>query len=239
MITKYFLFIFSLLFVLLLSGVIIKPLKISEVKISDYKDPFSVVRDVYAKMLWNDLEKEKEMSSRFSIIKRVVDYSPNFKQAYEELCADHQKYTSSNIEIKDFLKITKQGAELYDDDRLLNCYLDTLTGMERYVEALNFLTQQYLQSQNDTTKQELYMGRIKGLQQEKNILDLTKALEVYYQKNKTYPGDILVLINEGLIEKIPEDPYGGQYFIGKQGQIRSTSELKDSGVTKDASDENR
>ena len=232
MITKYFLFIFSLLFVLLLSGVIIKPLKVSEVKISDYKDPFSVVRDVYAKMLWNDLEKQSDMPSRFSIIKRVVDYSPNSKQAYEELCNDHQKYTTSNIEIRDFLKITKQGAELYsNDDKLLNCYLDTLTGLERYVEAMNFLTQQYIQSQ-DAARQEFYMDKIKMLQQEKNILDLTKAVEVFYQRTKTYPGDILVLVNEGLIEKIPEDPYGGQYFIGKQGQVRSTSE-------KDISNESR
>jgi len=233
-ITKYFVFIFSLLSVLLLSGAFIKPVKVSEVKISDYKDPFSVVRDVYAKMLWKDLEKESDMPSRFSIIKRVVDYSPNFKQAYEELCNDHQKYTASNIEIKDFLKITKQGAESFDDDKLLNCYLDTLTGMERYVEALNFLTQQYIQTQN-TPKQASYMDRIKTVQQEKNILDLTKAIEVYYQKNKTYPGDILVLVNEGLIEKIPEDPYGGQYFIGKQGQIRSTDLLD----TKDTGNENR
>jgi hypothetical protein len=207
-----------------LAGLIIKPVKVSEVKISDYKDPFSIARQVYSKMLWKDMQVEHQPARRFSIIKRVVDYTPGFKPAYEELCKDPRNYVSSDIQIKDFLKIAKQGAETFDEDALLDCYVNTLTGMERYVEALNFLSQQYIQYQN-TPRQTFYMDRIKRLQHEKNTLDLTKAVEAYYQKTKTYPGDILVLINEGLIDKIPDDPYGGQYFISKQGQIRSTSEM--------------
>ncbi|MCX6111757.1 MAG: hypothetical protein NTY22_00490 [Proteobacteria bacterium] len=226
MIIKYFLFIFFMLFVLVFSGLVIKPVKVSDVKISDYKDPFSIAREVYAKMLWKDMEHNEDPVSRFSIIKRVVDYTPNFKQAYEELCQNPQRYTLSNIEIKDFIRITKQGAEIFDEDNVIDCYLSTLTGLERYVEALNFLTQQYIQYQN-MPRQTFFMDKIKKLQYEKNVLDLTKAVEVYYQKNKMYPGDILVLINEGLIEKIPEDPYGGQYFISRQGQIRSTSQMQD------------
>ena len=48
-------------------------------------------------------------------------------------------------------------------------------------------------------------------------------MEAYFQKTKKYPGDILVLVAEGYIDQVPDDPYGGQYFIGEQGQIMSTS----------------
>jgi hypothetical protein len=223
-IARYFLFIFSLLTILVLAGLIIKPVKVEDVKISGYKDPFSVARQVYSKMLWNDMQTERQVAKRFSIIQRVVDYTPGFKPAYDELCKDIQAYTSSDIQIKDLLKIAKLGAETFDDGKMLDCYVNTLTGMERYVEALNFLSQQYIQYQN-TSRQDFYLDKIKKLQHEKNTLDLTKAVESYYQKTKAYPGDILVLINEGIIDKMPEDPYGGQYFISKQGQIRSTSEM--------------
>lgn len=224
MIIKYLLFIFSILLVLIFSGLVIKPVKISEIKISEYSDPFNIARELYAKMLWKDMDKETDLIKKFSIIKKVVDYMPGFKQAYVELCSNRQQYVASNIEIKDFLKISKQGAETFTDKEMLDCYINTLTSMERYAEALNFMTQEYIQNQN-TPKQDFYLDNIKRLHNEKNILDLTKAVEIYYQKTKTYPGDILVLVNEGIIEKIPDEPYGGQYFISRQGQIKSTSEI--------------
>jgi len=223
-IAKYSLFIFSILLLLVLSGLIIKPVKVSEIKISDYKDPFNIAREVYSKMLWKDLAEEKDAYRRFLIVKRVVDYSPKFRPAYDELCGTNSDYTASNIEIKDFIKVVRQGAELFDDDKLIDCYLNVMTGLQRYAEALSFLTQQYIQYQS-TPRQAFYADKIKKLQHEKNVLDLTKAVETYYQKTKTYPGDILVLVSDNIIEKIPEDPYGGQYFISKQGQIRSTSEM--------------
>ncbi|MEI6092381.1 MAG: hypothetical protein WCQ47_01710 [bacterium] len=230
MIIKYLLFIFSILFFLVFAGLIVKPVKVSEIKISEYKDPFNVARELYAKMLWKDMDKESDLIKKFSIIKKVTDYMPGFKQAYQELCSNRQKYVASNIEIKDFLKISKQGAESFDDKEMLDCYINTLTSMERYAEALNFMTQEYIQNQN-TPKQDFYLNNIKRLHNESNILELTKAVETYYQKSKTYPGDILVLVNEGIIEKIPDEPYGGQYFISRQGQIKSTTEIaKDNGA---------
>jgi hypothetical protein len=33
------------------------------------------------------------------------------------------------------------------------------------------------------------------------------------------------LVRDGLIDRIPEEPYGGQYFISRQGQVKTTSEI--------------
>jgi hypothetical protein len=198
--------------------------KVSNIDISTYKDPFLMAREAYAKAVWHEFAKQNDIDKKFLVIQRVLSYSPSFKKAYDELCANPALYRTSNVSIKDFLKLLKQGAETFDELHFTNCYISTLTGMQRYIEALSFLNQKYVQ-EPEPKAQEAVMNMIKNVQNEKNILDLAKAVEVYYQKNKDYPGDILVLVRDGLIDRIPEEPYGGQYFISRQGQVKTTSEI--------------
>lgn len=224
MILKYLTYIFFLFFVLIVLGLLIKPVKVSNIDISTYKDPFLMAREAYAKAVWHEFAKQNDINKKFLVIKRVLSYSPSFRQAYDELCADPALYRASNVSIKDLLKLLKQGAETFDELYFTNCYVSTLTGMQRYIEALSFLNQRYVQ-EPDLKLQGTVMNMIKNVQNEKNILDLAKAVELYYQKNKDYPGDILVLVRDGLVDRIPEEPYGGQYFISRQGQIKTTSEI--------------
>ncbi len=188
-------------------------------------DPLAKIKRSYAKMIWKGAEKEKDYSKRFGMLKRVLEYDAGFKEVYSELCASRTEFLKADIELKDFLKLVREGTQNLNDETLTDCYLNVLLSLSRYDEAIDFLKREQIQT-SDAESGKVYLEKLKTLQNEKNILDITKAVEKYYQNSKTYPGDILVLINEGLLQFIPEEPYGGQYYISRQGQVKSTSEVE-------------
>jgi hypothetical protein len=179
-------------------------------------------------MIWKGAEKEKDLTVRFNMLKRVLEYDSSISEVYSELCKTRAAFLRADIELKEYLGLVREGIQKTGDDKLTECYLDTLLELSRYDEAIDFLKHENIQAA-DEEKAKSYLEKLKTLQNEKNILDITKAVEQYYQKNKIYPGDILVLVNEGLLKFIPDEPYGGQYFISRQGQVKSTSEVEASG----------
>lgn len=223
MITRYSLFIIFIVVISFFTGAFVKPVKGGDINIAEYKDPLIAARNLYAKFMWRGIKKEDSLAKKFGIISRVVDYNPDFKQAYSELCASSADYIKSDISLKDYLKLLRLGVERFSDNDITECYVRVLVGLERYTEIIDFLKKMQ-DDITDPVKREAFSLKLKALQNEKNVLDLTKAVEAYYNRTKTYPGDILVLVNEGLIDKIPDDPLGGQYFISRQGQVRTTSE---------------
>lgn len=64
--------------------------------------------------------------------------------------------------------------------------------------------------------------RLKAL---KGIAYLEWAVNKYNETYKKKPLDINELLQQKIITAIPEDPYGGKFFIDKQGRIRTTSKL--------------
>jgi len=58
------------------------------------------------------------------------------------------------------------------------------------------------------------------------ILTLEKAVEAYQQKFGRMPEQIDELVKKNILAEIPQDPYGGEYFIDERGQVRTTSETK-------------
>ena len=224
MIFRYTSYILSAFFILIVLGLLIKPVKVSDIDLGSYRDPFLMLREAYAKAVWQEFDKQSRVDKKFMVIQRVLGYSSSFRPAYDELCNNVAEYRASDISIRDFLRLLKQGAENFEDLHFTNCYISVLSGMQRYIEALSFLNQKYMQ-EPDEPRQNMVMAIMKKVQNEKNMLDIAKAVESYYQSTKTYPGDILVLVKEGLMDSIPDEPYGGQYFISKQGQIKSTSEI--------------
>ena len=207
--------------VTVVAGFSIKPEKFSFQKLDLSSDPVKGLKNYYAGIIWKNFSKDKDIDTRFQTVSRVVEYNPDFKPAYLELCNSYSDYLKSTSGVRDFIRMLKDAIERFGSTEFLECYTGSMILLGRYVDAIDFLEKeraQTLESQKD-----VYENKIKSLKNEKNVLDLTKAMESYFQKHKNYPGDILVLVAEGYIESIPEDPYGGQYFIGGQGQIMSTS----------------
>lgn len=54
---------------------------------------------------------------------------------------------------------------------------------------------------------------------------LEKAAKSFQGRYHRRPGGIEELLDRRIIEKIPEDPYGGKFYMDEKGKIRTTSEL--------------
>jgi len=225
MVLRYILFIFIVVALSFTAAFYVKAPTFEAVIFDMSNDPLAKIKKSYAKMIWNGAEKEKNYSKRFGMLKRVLDYDSGFNEAYLELCNSKTEFLKADIELKDFLRLIRDGIERTGQESIVDCYLNVLLALSRYDEAIDFLKREHIQSSDDQ-KAYLYLKKLKSLQNDKNVLDITRAMEKYYQKYKSYPGDILVLVSEGFLSLIPEEPYGGQYFISRQGQVRSTSEVE-------------
>ncbi|MBN1113758.1 MAG: hypothetical protein JXA66_00315 [Oligoflexia bacterium] len=200
-----------------------KPAPVKKPDTSVYKDPLTVIKETYSALIWKELEEQKDFSSRFEVVKQTMRYNPEFESIYREICSSVEEYMASRVDIDELLTIIGKGVELYNNEQYVICYLKVLRSVEGFARGIDFL-KELDQKTSDPYKKAWYLEAIRGLQHERNILFLTRAVEKYYQANKIFPGDLSVLEEAGIIDEIPEEPYGGQYFIAKQGQIRSTSE---------------
>jgi hypothetical protein len=57
------------------------------------------------------------------------------------------------------------------------------------------------------------------------IQHLTIAVERYKQKFGTLPKTLDKLVNRGILQKLPADPYGGSFYLDEKGIVRSSSKL--------------
>ncbi len=75
----------------------------------------------------------------------------------------------------------------------------------------------------DEGVKKIYRKRIKAME---GVLVIEKAIEVYKNKYSRKPANIDMLIKAGLLKSRPHDPYGGQYYIDKEGNVKSTSDFR-------------
>ncbi|GAB4439351.1 MAG: hypothetical protein OHK0040_10850 [bacterium] len=76
---------------------------------------------------------------------------------------------------------------------------------------------------DDEFKKKKFLIRLDAL---KKIRYLETALIEYKKHYLKMPSDLKDLIDKGIISSIPQDPYGGKFFIDKNGQIKTTSNLR-------------
>lgn len=88
--------------------------------------------------------------------------------------------------------------------------------------AIIFL-QEILSRTDDENTKKMYEMRLNAL---KAILFLERAAAVYQDRFKTRLEKLDALIAKGIIQDIPKDPYGGEFYIDKDGSIKTTSELR-------------
>lgn len=76
---------------------------------------------------------------------------------------------------------------------------------------------------DDEFKRRKFLTRLDAL---KKILFLEKAVKVYEAKYRKKPEHLHELVTKNIITKIPQDPYGGEFYIDKEGYIKTTSNLR-------------
>jgi len=82
-------------------------------------------------------------------------------------------------------------------------------------------------SAKDANEKKLYEFRRKALLAVKNIENATKA---YKQRSGKAPATIEELATGGYLTSIPQDPYGGKFYLDQEGKVRSTSKLSFAGA---------
>jgi hypothetical protein len=80
----------------------------------------------------------------------------------------------------------------------------------------------FWENEKDVRVKKGYEIRIDAL---RKILFLEKAVTAYKKKTGRHPQNLNILIEAGLIREIPLDPYGGTFYIDKDGSIKTTSKL--------------
>jgi hypothetical protein len=58
----------------------------------------------------------------------------------------------------------------------------------------------------------------------RGVLYLEKAVAEYKLRFGRFPGKLEDLIGKHIIEKLPQEPYGGNFYIDSQGQVKTTKE---------------
>lgn len=87
--------------------------------------------------------------------------------------------------------------------------------------AIAFLKKMYEDAQNENVRKAISI-RLDAMEK---ILLLEKGVNQYKDKFQKLPENVEEVIKAGIIEKLPEDPYGGVFFIDKDGRIKTTSNL--------------
>ncbi|ABQ26847.1 tetratricopeptide repeat protein [Geotalea uraniireducens] len=91
----------------------------------------------------------------------------------------------------------------------------------------------FLEGMLKTTKEKTirkdYETRLEAL---KAILYLEKGEVVYKDKFGKNPDNLNALIEHRIISQIPVDPYGGEFYIDKDGSVKTTSDLRPMKKTK-------
>ncbi|WP_447979514.1 tetratricopeptide repeat protein [Candidatus Nitrospira bockiana] len=92
--------------------------------------------------------------------------------------------------------------------------------------ALSFLEAMWRQTDNEVIKAELEK-RMKELIIERDIRQLESAVAQYRERHGAYPNLPQDLIRSGILARIPEEPFGGEYRVdSKTGAVTSSSHPK-------------
>lgn len=92
----------------------------------------------------------------------------------------------------------------------------------RTENAIVFLDEMLKREEDESVRKE-YETRLKAL---RAILFLEQATALYNARFGYPPSSIKELVVQGVITQIPEDPYGGEFYIDLDGSIKTTSELR-------------
>lgn len=94
--------------------------------------------------------------------------------------------------------------------------------------ALKFLDG-ILRQETDAARIEILNKRIREVIVERDIQELEHAVEEFRRKRGAYPATLSDLVLSGTISRLPDEPNGGKYILGRDGTIRSnvvTTRLK-------------
>jgi len=92
--------------------------------------------------------------------------------------------------------------------------------------ALRLWNELYNSTQNEVEK-ETALTWMNRLTREKHVSLLEKALDEYRSIYRTYPATLGELVEKGLLKEVPDDPYGGRYYLDPTThEVKSTARTR-------------
>jgi hypothetical protein len=88
--------------------------------------------------------------------------------------------------------------------------------------AIVFIQETLKETKDKTTRKELEI-RLETL---RGVFALEQAIEVYQDKHGKLPRDLKELQDRGIIAHIPAEPYGGEFYIDKDGSVKTSSDMR-------------
>ncbi|QTA81909.1 Uncharacterized protein dnl_42660 [Desulfonema limicola] len=89
--------------------------------------------------------------------------------------------------------------------------------------AIAFLREMESSTESKELKERLNT-RIKEVMTDRDIRILETARDRFLEKNKTYPDNLEELVSQGFIRAVPQDPFGGRYYISDDHAVKTTSD---------------
>lgn len=127
-----------------------------------------------------------------------------------------------------FLQENEKAAELLmeasrrpNGDPMLASIASKLAFKEKKTETSIQFLEEMLQRTDDELTRQRFMTRIEAL---RGILLLEQAVAQYQKRYHVKPHSIELLVAKSIIQKVPQDPYGGQFYLDSSGVVRSTTE---------------
>ena len=87
--------------------------------------------------------------------------------------------------------------------------------------ALAYLQEMIPAARNEAIKKRL-VTRAKAFER---VLQIEQAVATFKERFQADPENLERLVNAGLLQRIPDDPYGGTFYLDDQGRVRTTSKL--------------
>jgi hypothetical protein len=88
-------------------------------------------------------------------------------------------------------------------------------------ESSILFLEEIIKKTDDDSLKEIFETRVQAF---RAILVLEKAVEQYRRKFRSTPANIEELTRRGIISDLPQDPYGGTYYLSPDGSVKSTTE---------------
>ena len=133
--------------------------------------------------------------------------------------------------LKDYANAAKyyrRAAELSGQEMFINLagrYMQRSGSTEMAIAYLGTMAKN---ARHDSLKKSLLTRRAAFLE----VLKIEKARDAFFQRYGKLPGSLRDLVHGGFLQGIPQDPYGGKFFIQNDGSISSTSGFSFAGVKK-------
>lgn len=147
--------------------------------------------------------------------KRVWDSTLPFYLGF-----NHFYFLQKNSKAASFLM---EGAKRAGGSGIMAQLATRLLHQERNTENAIIFLRQIISTTEDERTRDIYTIRLTALE---SIFSLERAVEKFHQQFNRFPSDLGELIEAGIIEDMPGDPYGGRFYLDEEKQVRTTSELR-------------